>query len=585
MGKGSTQRETILQVLKELKPYRWLVFSSLVLAAVTVFCTLLIPVYIGEAIDCMLGVGGLNASRLMQIITVMLVAIGGTFVSQWVMNWLNNRITYNITLELRKRAFCNMQRVPIQKLDAAMPGDYMSRIVTDADGFSDGLLMGFSQLFTGVLTIIGTIVFMLKVSVSIALVVIALTPLSLLVARFIANKTYFMFQQQAKNRAAQTSYINEMIAQQEIAQAFNYIENSEHAFEKLNAQLAESSLQATFYSSLTNPVTRFVNSLIYCGVGVAGAMLAISGGITVGALTSFLAYASQYAKPFNEISGVITEMQNALACANRLFEMIDAKPVEECDEFALNDIRGQVEFRDVSFSYTKERPLIENLNLNVLPGQRVAIVGPTGSGKTTLINLLMRFYEIDKGQITVDGIDITQVSRGNLRAQFGMVLQETWLFEGTVRQNLLMANPAATDEEMKAAAKMTSAHEFIKRLPKGYDTKIGKDDGSLSVGERQLLCITRVMLALPPMLILDEATSSIDTRTEQKIQAAFAKMMKGRTSFVVAHRLSTIREADLILYMENGLVKEQGTHEELLSKGGSYARLYQRQFELGQKTT
>ncbi len=581
MNKNSLQGQTLSRVMKELKPFRIWIVISLICAAVTVACTLLIPVYIGEAVDCMLGVGALDVAALTKIITYMAVAIGGTFMGQLIMNRVNNHITYSITMSLRRKAFAKLMQVPIKEIDQKSSGDYMSRIVTDADGFSDGLLMGFSQLFTGVLTIIGTIIFMLRVNLSISLVVIALTPVSLLVARFIANKTYAMFRLQAKHRAAQTGYINEMIAQHDIARAFNYISQSEDEFSALNSDLAESSLRATFYSSITNPATRFVNSLIYCGVGIAGAMLAISGGITVGALTSFLAYASQYAKPFNEISGVITEMQNALACANRLFEMMDAEPVAECDDLALGEVKGEVEFKNVSFSYTDEKPLIEGLNLKVKPGQRVAIVGPTGSGKTTLINLLMRFYETKGGEITVDGIDITRITRANLRAQFGMVLQETWLMEGTVRQNLLMANPSASEEEMIRAAKTTSAHEFIKRLPQGYDTRLGSDDGSLSQGERQLLCITRVMLALPPMLILDEATSSIDTRTEQKIQAAFHEMMKGRTSFVVAHRLSTIREADIILYMENGCVKEQGNHAELLSKDGAYARLYRRQYQLG----
>ncbi len=581
MNKNSMQGQTLSRVMKELKPFRIWIVISLICAAVTVACTLLIPVYIGEAVDCMLGVGALDVAALTKIITHMAIAIGGTFMGQLIMNRVNNHITYSITMSLRRKAFAKLMQVPIKEIDQKSSGDYMSRIVTDADGFSDGLLMGFSQLFTGVLTIIGTIIFMLRVNLSISLVVIALTPVSLLVARFIANKTYAMFQLQAKHRAAQTGYINEMIAQHDIARAFNYISQSEDEFSALNSDLAESSLRATFYSSITNPATRFVNSLIYCGVGIAGAMLAISGGITVGALTSFLAYASQYAKPFNEISGVITEMQNALACANRLFEMMDAEPVAECDDLALGEVKGEVEFKNVSFSYTDEKPLIEGLNLKVKPGQRVAIVGPTGSGKTTLINLLMRFYETKGGEITVDGIDITRITRANLRAQFGMVLQETWLMEGTVRQNLLMANPSASEEEMIRAAKTTSAHEFIKRLPQGYDTRLGSDDGSLSQGERQLLCITRVMLALPPMLILDEATSSIDTRTEQKIQAAFHEMMKGRTSFVVAHRLSTIREADIILYMENGCVKEQGNHAELLSKDGAYARLYRRQYQLG----
>ena len=574
------QTQIIKRVLQELKPYRFHLIASLICAAFTVVFTLMIPVYIGEAVDCMVGVDNIDTAGLWKIVGKMAFAIAGTFIFQWIMNRLNNYVTYDVTKNMRQKAFAKMMIMPIRHIDGHSHGDYMSRITTDADVFSDGLLMGFSQLFTGVLTILGTIIFMVRVNAVIALVVIVFTPVSLLVAKFIAQKTYAMFQLQAKNRGEQTSYANEMIEQQRVVAAFAYRENAKEEFSVLNQKLADSSLKATFFSSITNPATRFVNSLIYSGVGVAGALLAISGGISVGGLTSFLAYASQYAKPFNEISGVVTELQNALACGARIFEMMDEKPVEESDENFLQNVEGTIEFSDVSFSYDPAKPLIEHLNLSIKPGWRVAIVGPTGSGKTTLINLLMRFYEITGGSITIDGVDIRSITRKNLREQFGMVLQETWLMEGTIRDNLLVANPDATQEEMVAAAKMSHAHGFIKRLPQGYDTFITSDDGSLSQGERQLLCITRVMLALPPMLILDEATSSIDTRTEMKIQSAFQTMMEGRTSFVVAHRLSTIREADVILYMQDGKVLEQGNHKELLAKGGYYAKLYRKQFGL-----
>ena len=511
----------------------------------------------------------------------MALAIVGTCFFQWLMNRINNYITYDITKNVRQKAFEKMLVMPIKNIDSHSHGDYMSRIATDADVFSDGLLMGFTQLFTGVLTILGTIFFMVRVSLPIALVVIVLTPVSLLVAKFVASRTYAMFQLQAKHRGEQTAYADEMIENQSVVSAFSYNEKAKEEFDVLNDRLADSSLKATFYSSITNPTTRFVNSLIYSGVGVAGAILAIFGGITVGGLTSFLGYASQYAKPFNEISGVVTELQNAIACAARIFEIIDAPAVEESRENHLSDVEGKIVFEDVAFSYDPSKPLIEHLNLTVEPGQRIAIVGPTGSGKTTLINLLMRFYDTTHGKITIDGVDIRSIPRANLREKFGMVLQETWLKEGTIRENLLFANPDATEEEMVQAARTSHAHEFIKRLPNGYDTYIKGDDGSLSQGEKQLLCIARLMLALPPMLILDEATSSIDTRTEMKIQEAFQTMMEGRTTFVVAHRLSTIREADVILYMQDGQVLEQGNHQELLEKNGYYAKLYRSQFVCG----
>ena len=575
------QSQVIKRVLVELKTYRLQIVLSLICAVLTVIFTLLVPVLTGKAVDCMIGSGQIQWDGLYQILEKMALAIVGTCFFQWLMNRINNYITYDITKNMRQKAFEKMLVMPIKNIDSHSHGDYMSRIATDADVFSDGLLMGFTQLFTGVLTILGTIFFMVRVSLQIALVVIVLTPVSLLVAKFVASRTYAMFRLQAKHRGEQTAYADEMIENQSVVSAFSYNEKAKEEFDVLNDRLADSSLKATFYSSITNPTTRFVNSLIYSGVGVAGAILAIFGGITVGGLTSFLGYASQYAKPFNEISGVVTELQNAIACAARIFEIIDAPAVEESRENHLSDVEGKIVFEDVAFSYDPSKPLIEHLNLTVEPGQRIAIVGPTGSGKTTLINLLMRFYDTTHGKITIDGVDIRSIPRANLREKFGMVLQETWLKEGTIRENLLFANPDATEEEMVQAARTSHAHEFIKRLPNGYDTYIKGDDGSLSQGEKQLLCIARLMLALPPMLILDEATSSIDTRTEMKIQEAFQTMMEGRTTFVVAHRLSTIREADVILYMQDGKVLEQGNHQELLEKNGYYAKLYRSQFVCG----
>lgn len=575
------QSQVIKRVLVELKTYRLQIVLSLICAVLTVIFTLLVPVLTGKAVDCMIGSGQIQWDGLYQILEKMALAIVGTCFFQWLMNRINNYITYDITKNMRQKAFEKMLVMPIKNIDSHSHGDYMSRIATDADVFSDGLLMGFTQLFTGVLTILGTIFFMVRVSLPIALVVIVLTPVSLLVAKFVASRTYAMFQLQAKHRGEQTAYADEMIENQSVVSAFSYNEKAKEEFDVLNDRLADSSLKATFYSSITNPTTRFVNSLIYSGVGVAGAILAIFGGITVGGLTSFLGYASQYAKPFNEISGVVTELQNAIACAARIFEIIDAPAVEESRENHLSDVEGKIVFEDVAFSYDPSKPLIEHLNLTVEPGQRIAIVGPTGSGKTTLINLLMRFYDTTHGKITIDGVDIRSIPRANLREKFGMVLQETWLKEGTIRENLLFANPDATEEAMVQAARTSHAHEFIKRLPNGYDTYIKGDDGSLSQGEKQLLCIARLMLALPPMLILDEATSSIDTRTEMKIQEAFQTMMEGRTTFVVAHRLSTIREADVILYMQDGKVLEQGNHQELLEKNGYYAKLYRSQFVCG----
>lgn len=578
MDKKNSQMAICKRILQELRPFWGAIGISLICALVTVILTLNIPVMTGEAVDCILGEGQVDFDVLIAVLRRMAVVVAATFFSQWIMNRLNNYVTYRVTCNMRRRAFEKMIGMPLSEIDRHSQGDYMSRIVTDADVFSDGLLMGFTQLFTGVLTIAGTIGFMLRINVWIALVVILLTPVSLLVARFIAMRTYAMFQLQAKYRGQQTSLVEEMIEHKKVVRLFSYEDQAREAFDEGNRLLADSSLKATFYSSITNPATRFVNSLIYAGVGISGAMLCVFGGLSVGALTSFLGYASQYAKPFNEISGVVTELQNAFACAARIFEMMDVElPEEEITE-RLGAAKGRVCFEHVAFSYDKEHPLITDLNLSVEPGQRVAIVGPTGSGKTTLINLLMRFYEVDEGRITVDGKDIRACAKADLRGNFGMVLQETWLKEGTILENLRMANPDASRQQVIDAAKAAHAHEFIRRLPKQYDTVLGADGGNLSQGQKQLLCIARVMLHLPPMLILDEATSSIDTRTEMKIQEAFGRMMEGRTTFVVAHRLSTIRESDIILFMKDGQVVEQGNHESLLKKNGHYAKLYYSQF-------
>lgn len=577
-AKAIGQREILARILRELRPHKVRVGLSLLCAVVVVVFTLMIPVLTGRAVDCIVGMDQVDFAALFWVLGQMALAVAVTFFGQWTMNRINNRITYEVTRDLRNRAFERLVRLPLKEIDGHSQGDYMSRIAADVDVLADGLLMGFTQLFTGVLTILGTIGFMFSINVPIALVVIFLTPASLFAAKFIAGKTYHMFRLQAVCRGEQTAFVEEMTEHQKLVKLFCYEDAAAKSFEALNERLSSSSLKATFFSSLTNPVTRFINSLVYTGVGVFGALSAISGGISVGGLASFLGYASQYTKPFNEISGVVTELQNAIACGGRIFEIIDSEPEEDAGTLMPKQVRGRVEFCDVSFSYDKSRPLIEHLSLTVEPGQRVAIVGPTGSGKTTLINLLMRFYELDGGKITVDGTDIRCLPREELRTQFGMVLQETWLKEGTIKENLKTADPKASDEEVVQAAKASHAHEFIKRLPEGYDTYIKSDGGSLSQGQKQLLCIARVMLDLPPMLILDEATSSIDTRTEMKIQEAFAKMMKGRTTFVVAHRLSTIKEADVILYMENGKVIEQGNHASLLRKNGAYAGLYRSQY-------
>lgn len=574
------KKPEIKKVLQYLKKYWFYVILSLILAFVSVVLTLYIPVLTGDAIDYIIGKGQVDFDTIMQILKKMVVVIAITAVAQWLMNVCNNKVTYRVVQDIRTEAFAKLERLPLKYLDAHSYGEIVSRVIADVDQFADGLLMGFTQFFTGVITIFGTLVFMLSVNVKIALVVIFLTPLSFVVAGFIAKRTFSMFKLQSETRGEQTAYIEEMIGNQKVVQAFERQEETMEHFDEINNRLEKCSLKAIFYSSTVNPSTRFINALVYAGVGVAGALTAIAGGISVGRLSCFLSYANQYTKPFNEISGVVTELQNALACAARVFELIEEEPEVPDDENAivLKDVDGTVALEHVCFSYTPEKKLIEDFNLQVKPGQRVAIVGPTGCGKTTLINLLMRFYDVNSGVISVSGHPIENITRESLRSNYGMVLQETWLKQGTVRENLLMGKPDATEEEMIAAAKAAHAHGFIKRLPKGYDTVIGEDGGSLSQGQKQLLCITRIMLSLPPMLILDEATSSIDTRTEMRIQNAFATMMKGRTSFIVAHRLSTIQEADIILVMKDGHIIEQGNHETLLAQGGFYATLYNSQF-------
>ncbi len=578
-GKGS-QIETLKKVLNYIRKYWFLVGLSLVLAAVTVALTLYVPILTGDAVDLLSGKGDVDFQKVFSIMIKIAVAVALTAVAQWVMNTCNNHITYHVVKDIREEAFHRLEELPLKYLDAHAYGDIVSRVIADVDTFADGLLMGFTQLFTGVLTILGTLIFMMVTNVPIALVVVCITPVSFLVARFIATRTYSMFKLQSETRGEQTSLIEEMIGNQKIVKTFSREEAVKEEFAGINERLEKCSLKAIFFSSLTNPCTRFVNSLVYAGVGIFGAFVAIRGGITVGRLSCFLSYANQYTKPFNEISGVVTELQNALACAARIFELVDEKPQIPDGENAkvLTDAKGNVKLEKVYFSYVPEKKLIENFNLEVRPGQRVAIVGPTGCGKTTVINLLMRFYDVDSGQIRVDGTDIRDITRGSLRTSYGMVLQETWLRAGTIRDNIRMGKPEASDEEVIEAAKAAHAHSFIKRLSKGYDTVITEDGGSLSQGQKQLLCIARVMLCLPPMLILDEATSSIDTRTELKIQNAFAAMMEGRTSFIVAHRLSTIQEADIILVMREGNIIEQGSHETLLAKGGFYATLYNSQF-------
>ena len=578
--KKKGQMAVLKQVLSYIRRYWLLVGLSVILAAVTVVLTLYIPILTGDAVDLILDKGNVDFGGVFSVLKKIGIAVLFTAVAQWVMTTCNNHITYQVVKDIREAAFHKLEKLPLKYLDSHAYGDIVSRVIADVDTFADGLLMGFTQLFTGVLTIGGTLVFMLITNVPIALVVVCITPVSFLVARFIATRTYSMFKLQSETRGEQTALIEEMIGNQKIVKTFSREEDVKEQFREINGRLENCSLKAIFFSSLTNPCTRFVNSLVYAGVGIFGAMVAIRGGISVGRLSCFLSYANQYTKPFNEISGVVTELQNALACAGRIFELIDEEPQipDAEDALVLEQAEGNVKLQDVCFGYVPEKQLIKNFNLEVKPGQRVAIVGPTGCGKTTVINLLMRFYDVDSGSIRVDGTDIRNMTRGSLRTNYGMVLQETWLRSGTIRENLCMGKPDATDEEMIAAAKAAHAHSFIKRLPKQYDTVITEDGGRLSQGQKQLLCIARVMLCLPPMLILDEATSSIDTRTELKIQNAFATMMQGRTSFIVAHRLSTIQEADIILVMKDGNIIEQGNHESLLAKGGFYANLYNSQF-------
>ena len=573
-------KETMKRVLKYIRKYTPALVLSLLLAGLTVLLTLYIPILTGNAVDLIIGKGQVDMAGIFAIMKKIAIAMIITAVGQWIMNTCNNYITYHVIRDIRTDAFEKIQILPLSYIDSHSYGGIVSRVIADADQFADGLLMGFTQLFTGVITILGTLGFMLSVSVPIALVVVVLTPVSLFVAAFIAKRTYQMFRMQSETRGEQTALIEEMIGNQKVVQAFGQENEVGDRFDEINDRLSKYSLQGTFFSSITNPATRFVNSLVYAAVGITGAYAAIRGFMTVGQLTSFLSYANQYTKPFNEISGVVTELQNALASAARVFELIDEKTIleDKKDATVLENVKGQVEIEHVNFSYTPDRPLIEDLNLSVKPGERVAIVGPTGCGKTTVINLLMRFYDVNSGAIKVSGKDIRKVTRESLRANYGMVLQETWLKQGTIRENIVMGRENATDDEVLAAAKASHAHSFIKRLPNGYDTVIGEDGGSLSAGQKQLLCITRVMLCLPPMLILDEATSSIDTRTEMRIQKAFATMMQGRTSFLVAHRLSTIQEADVILVMRDGKIVEQGNHEELLAANGFYKNLFDAQW-------
>ena len=578
---------TMRKVLRYMKKYIPLLVVSILLATVTVAMTLYFPILVGNALDYIVEKGYVDFGGITEIIKTAVVVIIINAIAQWVMNICNNRMTYHIVMDIRKDAFQKIERLPLSFIDSKSHGDIVSRVIADVDTFAEGLLMGFTQLFSGMATIVGTLLFMLFLDFKITLVVVVITPVSLFVASFIAKKTFSMFRLQSQTKGEQTAIIDEMIGNQKVVQAFTHEDEAQERFEEINERLQKYSLNATFFSSLVNPSTRFVNSLVYAAVGVFGALSAISGGISVGQLSCFLTYANQYTKPFNEISGVVTELQNALACAGRIFELIEeeAEVADDADAYVLETADGRVSIKDISFSYSPEQRLIEDFNLEVEPGQRVAIVGPTGCGKTTFINLLMRFYDVNSGKISLGALkdedelhDIMHMTRKSLRQNYGMVLQETWLKAGTIRENICMGKPDATEEEMIAAAKASHAHSFIKRLPQGYDTLITEDGGNLSQGQKQLLCIARVMLCLPPMLILDEATSSIDTRTEMKIQNAFLKMMQGRTSFIVAHRLSTIRDADIILVMKEGKIIEQGTHETLLTQNGFYANLYNSQF-------
>lgn len=578
--KNSFQKKTFKKVLLRIKPYMPLVILSLAMAAVTVALTLYFPLLTGDAIDYILEPGKVDFGSIKAILIKMVCIVGITALCQWIMNILNNHITYDVTKDIRDEAFKKIEILPLKYIDNNSAGDLVSRVIADVDQFADGLLMGFTQLFTGVLTIVGTLFFMFRENITISLVVLLVTPISLFVAAFIAKRTYSMFRLQSETRGEETSFIDEMIANQKVVQAFGQEEKNINKFDEINRRLGDASMKATFFSSITNPSTRFVNSLVYTSVGIVGAFSVIGGRLSVGQLSAFLSYANQYTKPFNEISGVVTELQNALACAARIFELIEEEPQSPDSENAavLDEADGNVVLKDVAFSYTPDKKFIENMNLIAKPGQRIAIVGPTGCGKTTLINLLMRFYETDGGEIEVSGHNIKNITRKSLRANYGMVLQDTWLKSGTIRENIVMGKPDATDEEVIAAAKASHADSFIRRLPNGYDTFITEDGGSLSQGQKQLLCITRVMLCLPPMLILDEATSSIDTRTELKIQHAFSQMMEGRTSFIIAHRLSTIQDADMILVMKDGHIIECGKHEELLKQNGFYTSLYNSQF-------
>ena len=574
------RKATLNRVLHKIRPYSAFVVCSLLVAAVSVAAQLYIPILCGDAIDKMLGKGNVDLAGVLRIAVSILVVAAVAALAQWLLSVCNNRITFSVSRDLRNEALRKIQTLPLSYLDSHPSGDIVSRMVADVDTFADGLLMGFTQLFSGILTIFGTLLFMLRENVPITLVVVCITPLSLVVAGFLAKRSYGYFQSQSTVRGKQTALVNEMIEGQKVVQAFGHEAESLAAFDEVNEQLQDVSLKAIFFSSLTNPATRFVNNIVYAGVGLVGALYAVRGGITIGQLSVFLSYANQYTKPFNEISGVVTELQNALACAARVFELLDAEDqVPEAENAAVLQPDGHVQLQDVSFRYLPDRPLIEGLSLDVQPGQRIAIVGPTGCGKTTLINLLMRFYDVNGGSIKVSGTDIRDVTRASLRGSYGMVLQDTWLRAGTVRENIAYGKPDATMDEVIAAAKAAHAHSFIRRLPEGYDTVIAEDGGNISQGQKQLLCIARVMLCLPPMLILDEATSSIDTRTEVRIQKAFARMMQGRTSFIVAHRLSTIREADVILVMKDGHIVEQGNHDQLLAQGGFYAKLYNSQFE------
>ena len=576
-NKKKAQKGTLLKVLKRIKKYSGFLILSILMAAVTVASTLYVPILVGRGIDHIVGPGNVDFAGIAKVLTTIGIVVAITALSQWIMNICNNKITYHVTRDIRDEAMEKIQRLPLKYIDGQSYGDIVSRVIADVDQFADGLLMGFTQFFSGVLTIVGTLVFMLTINVKITLVVVLITPVSFLVASFIAKKTFSMFKLQSETRGEQTA----LIGGEKVVKAYGYEDEAVARFDEINERLQKYSLRAIFFSSITNPSTRFVNSLVYAGVAVTGAFIAISGGITVGQLSSFLSYANQYTKPFNEISGVITELQNALACAARMFELIEEEPEipDAPNAVDIKEVDGRVDLNNVYFSYTPDKKLIEDFNLHVKKGQRIAIVGPTGCGKTTVINLLMRFYDVNSGSIDVSGTDIREMTRYSLRHGFGMVLQETWLKAGTIRENIVMGKPDATDEEIIEAAKASHSYGFIKRLPNGFDTVIGEDGGSLSQGQKQLLCITRIMLTRPPMLILDEATSSIDTRTEIKIQNAFAKLMEGRTSFIVAHRLSTIQSADVILVMKDGHIIEKGNHEELLAAGGFYKTLYESQFD------